>query len=50
MEGNVGSEESSSTASPVRFTWKEGEDLGEARSVESKQATVLCSCAFAGHP
>lgn len=34
----------------VWFMWKEGEDLHEARSVESKQATVLCLHAFAGHP
>lgn len=28
VEGNVGSEELSSTVSPVRFLWEEGEDLG----------------------
>lgn len=34
----------------VWFMWKEGEDVDEARGVESKQAAVLCSHASAGHP
>lgn len=50
IEGHVSSEESSSTASLVRFTWKEGEHLGEARSIESKEVMMLSSCAFAGCP
>ena len=50
IEGNVDSNKSSSTASPMRFVWNEGETLGEARSVESKWVTMLCSHAFAGRP
>ena len=50
IEGNVGSKELSATASPVWFIWKEGENLGEAKSVGSKQATMPCSRAFGGHP
>lgn len=43
VEGNVGSEESSSTDSPVQFLWKKGEDLGQVGGVGNKEAKMLCS-------
>lgn len=43
VEGNVGSEESSSTVSPVWFLWKKGEELGQVGGVGSKEAKMLCS-------
>lgn len=50
VEGNTGSEESSSAVSPVWFLWKKGEDLGQVGGVWGKEEKMLCSWAVALHP